>query len=282
VFSDNTACGHGGSAENGGLGGAVCIDGMHSETAAPGPFILCGSSFRNNRSNGHGGALFGHFHSGQEAIIRQCEFESNQVLDGATGGTVYQEGAPLRVLDTLFANNTAEQHAGAMFIGTNSPTTLANCTFYNNSVPGNAGAIFAVAQDMDIANCTFAENSADYAPAIFNESGYVRLNNSIFAGNYATVDYRDQSCTRTMDEGQNNLQWPDQRTGGAADLPCTVGITFADAMLEPLADNGGPTQTMALGAGSPARGAGTNCPAADQRGEPRDAAACDLGAYEAP
>ncbi len=280
VFADNVAFGHGGSSEDGGLGGAVYIDGMHSETADPEPFDLCGSVFRGNRSNGHGGALFGYFYPGQEATIRQCEFDSNQVLDGATGGTIYQEGAPLEVLDTLFSNNTAEQHAGAMFIGTDSPTTLTNVTFFNNSVPGNAGAIFNVAQDMLITNCTFAENSAEYAPAIFSETGYVAVNNTIFANNFATANYRDQSCTRTADEGANNLQWPDVRTSGADDLPCTEGIVFADALLEPLADNGGPTRTMALGAGSPALGAGTDCPETDQRGEPRDTATCDLGAYE--
>jgi hypothetical protein len=280
VFTNNTAFGHGGSAGDGGLGGAVYIDGMHSETADPEPFVLCGSMFRNNRSNGHGGALFGYFYPGQEATIRQCEFDSNQVLDGATGGTIYQEGAPLAVLDTLFANNTAEQHAGAMFIGTDSPTTLTNCTFYGNTVPGNAGAIFSVAQDMDITNCTFAENGADYAPAIFSETGYVCVNNTIFANNFATANYRDQSCTRTMDEGEHNLQWPDVRTSGADDMPCTDGITFADALLEPLADNGGPTRTMALGDGSPALGVGADCPETDQRGESRDPAGCDLGAYE--
>jgi hypothetical protein len=258
----------------------VYIDGMNREDAGPEPFVLCGSVFRGNRSNGHGGALFGYFYPGQQATIRQCEFDSNQVLDGATGGTIYQEGAPLAVVDTLFSNNTAEQHAGAMFIGTDSPTTLTNVTFFNNSAPGNAGAIFNVAQDMDITNCTFAENSADYAPAIFSETGYVRINNTIFADNFATADYRDQSCTRTADEGQNNLQWPDVRTSGADDLPCTEGTVFADALLDPLADNGGPTRTMALGDGSPALGAGTDCPEADQRGEPRDTASCDLGAYE--
>ncbi len=44
-------------------------------------------------------------------------------------------------------------------------------------------------------------------------------------------------------------------------------------------DNGGPTETMMPGAGSPAIGKGTGCPATDQRGDPRGAA-CTLGAVE--
>jgi hypothetical protein len=48
-----------------------------------------------------------------------------------------------------------------------------------------------------------------------------------------------------------------------------------------LADNGGPTLTHALLAGSPAIDAGDNavCPATDQRGLARDAA-CDVGSFE--
>jgi hypothetical protein len=60
-------------------------------------------------------------------------------------------------------------------------------------------------------------------------------------------------------------------------------------MLGPLADNGGPTETHALLAGSPAIDAGLNapCPGTDQRGvaRPQDGdedgdAVCDSGAYE--
>lgn len=54
-------------------------------------------------------------------------------------------------------------------------------------------------------------------------------------------------------------------------------------LLGPLAGNGGPTQTMALQAGSPAidGGDGAGCPATDQRGVPRPGgAACDVGAFE--
>jgi hypothetical protein len=61
-------------------------------------------------------------------------------------------------------------------------------------------------------------------------------------------------------------------------------IIGSDPLLEPLADNGGSTQTMALDADSPAIDAGTNtgCPATDQRGVARPQEnSCDIGAYEA-
>ena len=53
----------------------------------------------------------------------------------------------------------------------------------------------------------------------------------------------------------------------------------ADARLGALANDGGPTDTHALGAGSAAIGSGATCPATDQRGVARDAA-CDIGAFE--
>ena len=61
------------------------------------------------------------------------------------------------------------------------------------------------------------------------------------------------------------------------------GDSFPDPKLGPLADNGGPTLTMALLPGSPAIDAGNTslAPATDQRGFPRPAGlAADLGAFE--
>jgi hypothetical protein len=59
--------------------------------------------------------------------------------------------------------------------------------------------------------------------------------------------------------------------------------TFTDPKLGPLADNGGPTLTMALLPGSPAIDAGSTstAPATDQRGFPRPAGlTTDIGAFE--
>jgi hypothetical protein len=61
------------------------------------------------------------------------------------------------------------------------------------------------------------------------------------------------------------------------------GDTFPDPKLGPLADNGGPTLTMALLPGSPAIDAGDTslAPTTDQRDFPRPAGlAADIGAYE--
>lgn len=80
--------------------------------------------------------------------------------------------------------------------------------------------------------------------------------------------------------------------GGNLDSDGSCGLTLPQSkphqnpLLGPLANNGGPTQTMALLSGSPAIGLGVSaiCNATplsglDQRGDPRPAA-CDSGAFQ--
>lgn len=76
--------------------------------------------------------------------------------------------------------------------------------------------------------------------------------------------------------------------GGCAFTGPGTITTDTDPLLEPLADNGGPTTTHALGAGSPAIDAGDPAGCTDgeggtldvdQRGQPRNGT-CDLGAFE--
>ena len=65
--------------------------------------------------------------------------------------------------------------------------------------------------------------------------------------------------------------------------PVASDQIVGDAGIGVLADNGGPTLTHALLAGSPAIDAADSaaCPATDQRGVTRpQGAACDVGAYE--
>jgi hypothetical protein len=75
-------------------------------------------------------------------------------------------------------------------------------------------------------------------------------------------------------DGGHNVAFGDTTCRGAQ----------VDPKLGPLQDNGGPTETITLEAGSGALDLvppGSDCPAADQRGVARpQGAACDAGAYE--
>ena len=71
----------------------------------------------------------------------------------------------------------------------------------------------------------------------------------------------------------------------SGDATCPISFASGDPNLGPLQDNGGPSWTVSLQAGSAAidqiPATGADCPATDQRGVARPAGAkCDIGAYE--
>ena len=95
-----------------------------------------------------------------------------------------------------------------------------------------------------------------------------RLQNSIVSRNFGA------NCSGPINDGGHNLVFGDATCPGVE----------ADPKLGPPRDNGGPTQTIALGAGSAAIDLvppGAGCPSTDQRGVARpQGTGCDAGAYE--
>jgi predicted outer membrane repeat protein len=264
-----------------GNGGGLYIDGMNYENPG-GDFTMCGTVFDGNSAKTHGSGVFSYYYAGSEAFIQDCVFRAN-VFDnqGLGSGALYHEAAPLTLSGTTFSNNTGGQHAGAIFLGQKSEATITNCTFAANKVSGNGAGLFNGAATAHFTHCTFSGNDADYGPAIFKgQTATVTLKNTIFANNTTANTYSATSCHEAMTDQGGNLQWPKTKASGSADQPCVTGITFADPLLQPLADNGGPSQTLALGAGSPAINAAKGCPATDQRGLPRSTPSCDSGAFE--
>ena len=146
---------------------------------------------------------------------------------------------------------------------------------------------------LTIANSTICDNSAGVSGGgIFNDAdGTAEVKNTIIAQNIAAASNPDVYGTHTS-LGHNLI-------GDVADaIGFVVGVNGdqvgnetspIDPMLDPLADNGGPTFTHALLPGSPAIDAGDNtgAPATDQRGFARvvdgdgnGTAVVDIGAYE--
>src|SRR5690606_17199165 len=117
----------------------------------------------------------------------------------------------------------------------------------------------------------------------------VNVSNTIIANNRRRlINPVDTDCFGSLISAGYNLV---ETTTGCTISGVTTGlITGQDPTLDVLADNGGPTQTHALGGYSPALNAGNpaGCGdslgvllATDQRGQPRvRAGRCDLGAFE--
>ena len=193
--------------------------------------------------------------------------------------------------------------------------TLNNSTVSGNSARsfGSGGTGQAIGGGIyndgtaDLFNSTITNNQADgdfngtgTGGGIWNQSGStLTFQNSIVAGNFesqlsnGTFAPAPGECAGTIISNGNNLM---QNYDGSHCVVAGQPFTLADPNLGPLENNGGPTRTHALLAGSPAIDAGdpSGCPdqfgallLKDQRGLRRTAdgnrdgaARCDIGAYE--
>jgi hypothetical protein len=163
-------------------------------------------------------------------------------------------------------------------------------TITGNITELNGGGIDARGQvcSITIRRSTITDNRGKLAGGINIDSCNTRIGSSIIAGNTVIEPFGEPDCreggAQVRSLGFNLLGQADADEcfdGGTVD-PALVGV---DAMLEPLADNGGPTKTHAISPASLAAGAigiPKLCRPQDQRGEVRTPGPCDLGAFELP
>lgn len=293
TFTGNRAFGTGGGENgDGGIGGAVYIDGV-DQNGVMNELVICGSVFRNNESNDHAGALFSYLRpdKGSSTTINACSFEGNTENVNQAGAIYHQNGTLTLTNSTINNNTSVTRGAGLWVYG--ATLDMSNCTIKGNSCTGDKGLGGGMAINSTTAmltNCTFANNQTNhFANAIMN-SGTLTLRNTVFYNNnpgtgpnvnvWAGVAINKGSA---LTDGGGNMQWPTTYLTNWTDawLEENPGVLREDPQLEPLADNGGPTKTMALPSNSPAvnKGALDVCTATDQRGISRDGK-CDIGAFE--
>ena len=134
-------------------------------------------------------------------------------------------------------------------------------------------------EEVSLESSTVSRNLALFAGGIFNEDGRLfSVHDSIVAGNAGPAGV--SNCSSAVTSRGYNLE-----DAADCDFKAAGDRRNAKVRLGALSDNGGPTQTMAVGTGSPAiAGADPACPASavDQRGVRRpQGARCDIGAFEA-
>jgi hypothetical protein len=255
---------------------------------------------KNNRANGDiavggGGGVYV-YSSGTVVIERSSIFNNNSASKG--GGLFLGRGLTLQIVDSTISGNQAAYNGGGVcFLGGATPRS----SIRNSTVSGNVAAICGGGlylyniRELPIANSTIAGNTSatrggGIATTIWNYTGgdNVVLNSAIIAGNSAG-NGADLSFYSSHPIVSNNSLIGVANSGGftltgIGNLTGTLAVPL-NALLGPLADNGGPTKTHALLPGSPAINAGniTVGLAFDQRGpnHPRVVgSAADIGAFE--
>ena len=204
-----------------------------------------------------------------ETTINNSTISGNTSEDNSGGG-MYIASGDTTITNSTFDNNSAFSNGGG--INNTGTLTVYNSTFYNNYAEGYGGGVYnAPSKTAILINNTFSDNSGDSGHSILN-AGTLHISNNIIAN---APDPSNCHNTGTIGTDINNLI---EDNGN-----CGSPVSTADPILGPLQDNGGPTQTMALLAGSPAIDAGDNatCEATDQRGVTRPQGLnCDIGAVE--
>lgn len=272
-------------------------------------YSITRTTLNANTAGRYGGGIF----NLQTGAIVNANFSEFAHIEQSTlsgnvaqnGGGIYHDGyittpSVLTLLNSTVSGNTVLRVKGAtgtadgggiyVYEGT---LQLLNATVAYNRVqlgfglnvyPGDGGGLFACLRD----SVTFACKASNSVITALNS---VIAKNS--QGNGITVDTPDD-CYSVGSTGTLGYDLFGTMANCSVSGPQAGNVVGQDPLLGPLQANGGPTQTHALLAGSPAIDAGapggcTRNPATvvplttDQRGAPRPypvGGLCDIGAFE--
>ena len=188
------------------------------------------------------------------------------------------------IRSTVSGNLAADVAGGFRSLGN---ATILNSTFSaNTSTTWHGGGIFHTDGVLTVTNSTFAKNVAPAGTAsgilvaTFGAPASATLTNNVLEGHLgasACATHTENGGTAAITSGGHNVI-----SDGSCNPDAAKGDQpFKDALLGPLADNGGPTQTHALLAGSPAVDMVDAGPPVDQRGVTRpQGLRFDSGAFE--
>jgi CSLREA domain-containing protein len=222
-----------------------------------------------NAGSGPGGGIYGRM---TPLTIRDSTLSGNTTSNGGiAGGGVFSDTGTLTIQDSAITGNTATGGNGGGVAQYNVSITIESSTISGNTAAGSGGGVYrASGNNGTIRSSTIAGNHAGTfgggVRSNLNGSGPV-LTNTIVADNTAPVnpDIRgDDTFSMTFSLIEN--------PSGAPVSSTEIGSNFfnIEPGLGPLADNGGPTQTLKPAFDSPVVDKGSEPTfTSDQRGIPR-------------
>ena len=238
-------------------GNSVTINGGAIAALAGTVVTITDSTIDANSADEKGGGIFT---QGSVEILRTTVSGNSTSSNNGYGGGIYVGDGSLAVTEsTISGNSTAGAAAdgGGIFSNTNltgSSTTIIQSTISGNTSGGRGGGIFNIDGETNISYSTVTANTA---PNNGGVTSYADTNtrttvaSSIIAGNNGGDVESVGGITSSFQSSAYNVIG----TGnGAADFNAAGDqVNVADPMVGGLADNGGPTQTHALLAGTAPR-----------------------------
>jgi CSLREA domain-containing protein len=204
------------------------------------------------------------------------------------GGIAVGSGDNLLLIGSTVASNTARSVTGSSGGGIWAANENQIFAFINSTITGNVardtgstnsaqgGGIWGGGGGTNtiLSNVTLGGNEAVAGGGIYVGDGPdTQLLNSLIADN-TSGGCGGPGATSINAASHHNLV-----TDGSCALTGPGNVQGVGAQIGALANNGGPTDTRALAATSPAINAASGCASSDQRGIARPAA-CDIGAFE--
>jgi len=281
----------------------AAVEGGGGAIVNRGTLTLLDSQVSASSAQNDGGAIInfgGQMNSGSLTIMRSVVSESRA---GGNGGGVMNTGT-LSMANTTVAGNEAGADGDGGGVWNTGVLAMTSCTVSGNEAAGDGGGI-ANLNSLMVVNSTVSGNSANTGEGggILNSSIMV-MSNSTLSRNAAAVGSAirnarpdmidpvlmvlntliDGDCSGTsIDSDGHNLESTGD-TCGLDDPTDITEVSASDLQLGPLEDNGGPTETHALGESSVAVDA-IAMPMCvvdeDQRGVARPQGdGCDIGAFE--
>jgi hypothetical protein len=241
------------------------ITGNSSSTAGGGIFIrsglIEGGLIRDNRTTGGiqntnngGGGVF----APENLTVRGSTIDANQ--SATTGGGIGASRDLVVESSTISGNVSAGGGGGVISRFTR--VTITNSTVSGNTAAGDGGGVSA-SDDMSLAHSTVTQNrsTGGQGGGLISRFGDIRIFSSIIAGNTAangSPDLRSDANLFTVnnsiigDAAGTSLAEAQTTDANGNLIGNSAGIGPIDPKLGPLAENGGPTRTHALLAGSSA------------------------------
>ncbi|WP_197998912.1 choice-of-anchor Q domain-containing protein [Gimesia aquarii] len=233
------------------------------------------STFTENMTKSDGGAIKND--TGKLSIYDSSFIKNHTAPNSGSDGGAIDNSGTLFISSSTFFKNTANVSGGALSNSGADKVTIYNSTFSENKARFNGGAIDLFGNtDFSVINSTIVGNGTTTFTGggiySFQSTPNFTLRNSIVAGNRSGPSFSPAQIDGSY-SGQNNI----------------ISSSISGLLHRVLNDNGGPTQTHALLAGSAAINAGNNLAATsiglstDQRGTgfPRIIdGTVDIGAFE--